>query len=344
MGDTKWLPSALFVLAAAILGAGALYYFSHSQPAPTGNPGVGETPTVAPLTAETTGRPDAGRADARASQLRTELDQVRGELEVKKRREAEMEKRIAWLEGELEKLRGQLRVGDLAKSERVSRILAALEKIKKEGLASMLDPAAIAQLSSDLREMGPQGLGPLLDLLATGDPNAKILAAKLLEDLGDPRAVPALTEAARSDDIRVASMASHALAFLKSPEAQSTLLELSEGSKHEGVRLNSIYGLCVLGDTRGFERALAYVQDPGSKGEYIGALAPGIFAMTNPQSWGVGRVLADRFGAHEVLGPLAISYLRGLGTPDAMNLLQTWSTDSTRSQALRDAALAALSS
>ena len=59
-----------------------------------------------------------------------------------------------------------------------------------------------------LIELGPEGVAPLLDLLRNGPPNKQLAALKALNQIGDPRVVPAMLEALRKQNraLRLAAL------------------------------------------------------------------------------------------------------------------------------------------
>src|SRR5262249_14994649 len=132
---------------------------------------------------------------------------------------AQAQRRIADLEqkvGALKQENGQL-AGRIARSKGVTvdSVRERIATLAQAPMAGMLAPGAVTDLLPAHRGRGAAGVDAMVKLLKSSDPKERLLAAKLLEDLSAPAAIPALREAALTDaDPMAAKMASHALALM----------------------------------------------------------------------------------------------------------------------------------
>jgi DNA-directed RNA polymerase subunit M/transcription elongation factor TFIIS len=92
-------------------------------------------------------------------------------------------------------------------------------------------PAAIP----GIRIFGREAVEPLIGLLSSEDPDARFGAAKALGDIGDPRAIPALTKALNDPEGAVRFWAMDALGKLKADEAVEAIGKLLQ-DKQESMR------------------------------------------------------------------------------------------------------------
>ena len=162
-----------------------------------------------------------------------------------------------------------------------------------EGLARTLnDPSELTRLrmAENLERIGPLATPPLIETLESGDPRARVLAARILGNLrageasralgramsegtltdvraqaalalgriGDPDDVPALEKAAQDDEWPVRAQAANALGMIGDVSAIPTLQRLSV-DREWWVRLNGSRALANIGPAG--ERALAEILD-----------------------------------------------------------------------------------
>ena len=186
------------------------------------------------------------------------------------------------------------------------------------------------------------GLNLALDLLNSDDPNARFFAAKLLEDLDDPRAIPDLKKMALEDKNEMArNMASHALAFMKSDEAIPSLRQLFKESEADGVRINSLAGLAIHKDPAGIRDTVAFLKDKDQKKAYRAAMV-GILILPYEHLMPIAAEAVTQFGSNEPLMGLVVNYYSQIGTHAARDSLQAIVDNQSMPAAIQQAAQAAL--
>ena len=262
------------------------------------------------------------------------------ELEAARRRIAALEADLSKAQAEAEELRRAASNRPLAVDP--AQLAAKIETLRGNGFRAFLSPGATSDIVADLKALGPPGLDLLRGLLASEDPADRFLAAKLLEDLGDPAAVPDLRKAAADSDEQVANMASHALALMGGPEALGALRSLLEGEPGVGVRVNSLFGLARAGDPMGIQQSLAYLQDTNNSGEMRAALTNGFLVLDDPRVMPVIDHIATNLRQNEAGMRAVIAYYQRVGSAVARNRLQDLANDPALSAASRAAASAAL--
>ena len=209
--------------------------------------------------------------------------------------------------------------------------IAELEKSKPSPPAAPAAPAAGVPAPPDFKELfadlGKQGLGafsnpkmkdlveavkasgkPALDFLAnvlrtSKSATERFVAAAVLEGAGDPAAVDALTFALKGDgDDMVRRMASHALAMLKTPGAESPLRAAAIDDTDWGVRVNSAYGLAKLGKDDGLRILQQSYESSETPAEYRLAILGGLADVAAPSTAPLfRRILSDTKDASYLL-------------------------------------------
>jgi len=157
-----------------------------------------------------------------------------------------------------------------------SELAGAFQDLSKKGLSGY-QSKGFHELADQIAAAGAEGLTVLYGALAKGETSTdRFLAAALLEEIGDPAAIPALSEALRGDaDDLVRRMSSHALAVIGTAAAADPLRLGMEQDRDWGVRVNSAYGLAKQGDERALRSMMAYYEDP-SIPEYRLAILGGL--------------------------------------------------------------------
>jgi HEAT repeat protein len=263
-------------------------------------------------------------------------------LAAAERKVAELEKKLAAARKESDKFAAEL---VQKKGVTIENIAARLAELRKGGGMSVMLSSRTADLIADLKGLGPAGTQAVLDLLKSEDAKDRFLAAKLLEDLKDPAAIPALLEAALNDSDKLASsMASHALALMEDPRAIDPLKQLVDKKKSWEQQVNALWGLVNLGDAWGLEQATAYMSDSSVSDQARAALGANIAVfMHTPEVMPiVDRTVRDFYESEQVMS-IAVDYYRALNSPVARDRLQAIVNDTRVSQGIRDAASQALS-
>ncbi len=200
------------------------------------------------------------------------VDGARGDdrLVDAQRHVAMLERKVSGLRGENERLAAQL--AD-KKGVTVSSVMARLGELKQGSqLAALASPGKLMELETDLKGLGAQGVQAMVDLLKSKDDKDRFLAAKILEDLDSPTAIPALREVALGDtDPLAARMASHALALMESPGTTDALRELVKKKPSWEAEVNAIWGLCRQGDPDGIAQAMTFLKDKEGRSEQMRA-------------------------------------------------------------------------
>jgi HEAT repeat protein len=256
------------------------------------------------------------------------------------RRIALLEKKLIAAQDESNRLAAQLVE---KKGVTVADIMKRIGELKKGQLAVLAAPGKTADLVVDLKGLGPAGVNAMVELLKSKDPKERFLAAKVLEDLSTPSAIPALREAAlRDSDPMAANMASHALALMADPATTDALRDIAKANKSWAQVVNALWGLCKIGDPDGLAQALAYIKDPQIDAQERIALAANLSIIDDESVMPMIDEMVRQFGDKEQLDILAVNYYKELGTPAALHRLSAMADDTRFPQAARDAARAAL--
>jgi HEAT repeat protein len=256
------------------------------------------------------------------------------------RRVADLEKKVSTLQQENGRLAAKLAQGKGVTTANVRERLAAL---KRSPLPGMLSPGARADLITDLKGLGDEGVRLLLERLKSGDEKERFLAANLLEDLSAPAAIPGLKEAALKDPDKMASaMASHALALMDDAATVPALREISAANKSEATKVNALWGLCKHGDEKAIAEALAMMKDPKLSQDIRMALGGNLLLLHDPELMPIAEETLRLFGKEEQVSMLAIDYYQQVGTAEARARLEAMAADAKLSEAVRAAARTAL--
>jgi hypothetical protein len=256
------------------------------------------------------------------------------------RRVVELERKVSTLQQENGRLAARLAQG---KGVTVAAVRDRLAALKRSPMPGVLSPGARAELVTDLKGLGEEGVKLLLERLKSGDEKERFLAANLLEDLNVPAAIPGLREAALNDPDKMASaMASHALALMDDAGTVPALREIANANKSEATRVNALWGLCKHGDEKAIAEALAMMKDPKQSREIKGALGGNLLLLHDPELMPIAEETMRLFGKEEQVAMLAIDYYQNVGTAEARARLEAMAADSKLSEAARAAARKAL--
>lgn len=228
----------------------------------------------------------------------------------------------------------------------VQDVAAMLDGMKGKGLSALLEPAKTAKLVADLRALGDEGLNLLLGMMESETPADRMLAAKLLGDLADSRAVEALAKAAEDENDRVASMASQALALMGEPSAKDALRRLYDNAPESrpGIRINSLFGLCKLGESKAITQAQEFFTSTEVPEAYKRALGNGILLLDTPHVVPVVRSMSGLDKSSAELGTAVVRYLEKVRTDTgARTLLSDIVADTSYPQSVRNLAAQVLS-
>jgi HEAT repeat protein len=253
---------------------------------------------------------------------------------------ADLEKKVSTLQQENGRLAGQLA---RRKGVTPASVLERIATLKSAPLAGMLSPAALAELVTDLKGLGEEGIKTMIDLLKSGDEKERFLAANILEQLNAPAAIPALRQAALTDTDKMASvMAGHALALMDDAGTVPALREIADANKTWESRVNALWGLCKHGDQHALTQALAFMKDDKHSDQARAALGANLMLLTDPELMPVIDETMKRYGTIEQIGTLAVNYYKSAGTPEARGRLEAMAGDGKLPEAVRKAAREAL--
>jgi len=263
-----------------------------------------------------------------------------GPAQASAHRVAELEQKVLALRQE----NGRL-AGNLARTKGVTTasVLERIGTLKRTSLAGMLAPSAIADLVTDLKGLGEEGVQTLIKLLDSTDEKERFLAANLLEQLNAPAATQALRKVALEDKDKLASMmASHALAFMDDASSVPALREIAAADKSWETRVNALWGLCKHGDRKAIADSLAIMRDEKSAPELRGALGGNLMLLHDPELLPIVDETVRQFGKMEQVGMLAVEYYKNVSTPEARSRLEAMARDTKLAEAVRKAAERAL--
>jgi len=265
------------------------------------------------------------------------------ELVIARTRIADLEAGLNKAQGRADELQAKLDEVQGAKVVLAADVLAKLELFRKNGLSALMQPGATGDIVRDLKELGEEGVRMVLDLLGSESKDDRFLAAKLLEDMADPASIPDLKKVAMEDtETMVANMASHAIALMNSPLGAEALHDIVAGSPHIGAQVNSMFGLCSIGDDRGIEITLAYMTDDKNPKRLQMALGTGILILDTPKVLSIVNHISSQVrGEAEVMG-MVVSYYQRIGTAAARTELQNLLNDPSLPAAVREQVLGAL--
>ncbi len=171
----------------------------------------------------------------------------------------------------------ELNAADDASDADAQAVLAEFHALASHGLGA-LGRLADGKLVARFRALGDTGLELLTTLLRDAETSeSRVLAAAILEKLGDRHAIPALDQALNDEDVLVRRMASHALATLDDDGAIAALERAMYDDRDWGVRANAAYGLARLGRQQGIDALRRFYEDasidPASKLAVLGGMA-----------------------------------------------------------------------
>lgn len=258
------------------------------------------------------------------------------------RKVTDLEKKLVASKKEVDKLASDL---VQKKGVTIDSITARIAELRKGGHMSVMLTSRTADLISDLKGLGAAGTQALMELLKSEDATDRFLAAKLLEDLKDPAAIPALRDVALNDkDPHAASMASHALALMEDPRSIDALKDvLANKNRSWEQAVNAMWGLANLGDAYGIEQSLAYVNDQSVPKQARAALGANIaLLIRTPEMMPIVDRTVQDFHTSDQVMDIAIDYYAALRSPVGRDRLQAIVNDTRLSQTVRDSAAAAL--
>jgi HEAT repeat protein len=261
---------------------------------------------------------------------------------------ADLEKKVAAAKKESDKPAAEL---VQKKGVTIENITARIAELRKKPNQAIL-PGATTDLIADLKGLGAAGLQAVLDLLKSQDPKDRALAAKLLEDMKDPAAIPALREVALNDtDPEAVNRAVHALALIGDGAATETLREVLDRKRSDADVINSLWGLVNLADSQGMERAIAYMNDKSVEESNRAMLAANVAYLMGdrPDVMPIVESMVRDFYMSRQVMTIAVDYYRTLSgaanenvRQDARMRLQAIANDTRVAEAVRNQATQAL--
>jgi|SRR6185295_5027070 len=216
-------------------------------------------------------------------------------------------------------------------------------KLSEAGLAAFQSPR-FKETVEAVKAAGKPALEFLMNNLRTSkSATERFIAAALLEGAADPSSVDALAFALKgdSDDI-VRRMASHALAVLGTPAAETALRSASVDDSDWGVRVNSAYGLAKLNNEDGLKLLKDAYESTDTPPEYRLAILGGLADVAAPSTAPLfRRILADTKDASYLL--MSIGALEKMKDSESIPSLQRI-VESAQPQMVKQAATRAIES
>jgi len=176
-------------------------------------------------------------------------------------------------------------------------------KLAELGLGAFNSPKFKETLEA-VKAAGKPGMEFLANILRTSkSATERFMAAALMEGSGDASEVDSLAHVLKGDgDDMVRRMASHALAVLGSPAAESPLRAATTEDADWGVRVNSAYGLAKLGKDDGLRVLRESYESSETPAEYRLAILGGLADVAAPSTAPLfRRILADTKDASYLL-------------------------------------------
>ncbi|MEZ6197696.1 MAG: HEAT repeat domain-containing protein [Planctomycetota bacterium] len=229
------------------------------------------------------------------------------------------------------------------RAERKARISAALKKLRENPMSGLMGGADQQKLAEDIRALGEEGLAEVLALLASDDPADRSAAAMVLMGLDDPATVGPLSQAIMDEsDPQTAAMLSQALIRMNSEGAVPALRDAVANSPHEGVKVNSLWGLCRHGDANGVAQALAYYQDDEKVGELRDALGRGALILDTPAAMPLIDAVRKKDAKIPQVMNMVVAYYARIPGQAATDRLAAMANDQDLAESVRQAARTAL--
>ncbi|MCA9319924.1 MAG: serine/threonine protein kinase, partial [Planctomycetes bacterium] len=147
-------------------------------------------------------------------------------------------------------------------------------------LGNLIFSGAALDVAHRLRNLGKEGDERMKAFLQSDNPAERKLGMDIIPFLSIDDWIEELATIAMSDE-KLAILASNILMRAQTPEVIPMLHHLVDESDSEGVRLNSLFGLCQLKDDRGIQAMLEQVKDPTKP--YWDGVVGGILALRGPE-------------------------------------------------------------
>ncbi len=133
------------------------------------------------------------------------------------------------------------------------------------------DPAALNAAISALVESERDAVAPLLELVSSPDADVRTYVALALGQIGDPRAVPALTAALEDADANVRFHAAEALGRIGDRRATGPLVDAATSGDFS-LAFAALDALALIGDPAAAPRLVPLLDDPLLQDAIVGAL------------------------------------------------------------------------
>jgi HEAT repeat protein len=255
-------------------------------------------------------------------------------------RVVELEQKVAALRQENGRLAGQLAK---SKGVTVESVLERIGRLKSASMAATFSPGTVADLVTDLKGLGDDGVRAVVGLLGSSDANQRFFAAYLLEHLNSKLAIPDLRKVALEDKEKMPSvMAGHALALMDDPSTVPALREIVAAKKNWESEVNALWGLCKHGDQKAIADALAFMKDPKRTKDMRLGLGANIMMLSDPELMPIVDETLRQYESQEHVATLAVNYYKTSGTADGRARLEAMAANPKLPESVRKEAREAL--
>jgi len=195
---------------------------------------------------------------------------------------------------------------DPPEENQASKFAERFAKIAKKGLGAY-SSAELKALAADIKKAGPEALKAIIDRLLNAETaTERFVAGALLEAVGDPAAIAALSQSLREDeDLLVRRMSSHGLAMIGTEASLAALRVAMTEDKDWGVRVNSAYGVAKQGQADGAKMLEEAYGSSTTPSEYRAIVFGALADIAAPTSVPIFRkVLTDSTEIGYLLGAI----------------------------------------
>ncbi|MCA9322073.1 MAG: hypothetical protein KDB53_15125 [Planctomycetes bacterium] len=275
---------------------------------------------------------DAGESRKLSDELRVtvgrlekELDLARSDLAQARTSQSATDERIAAMMREKDEMLARMAGLEDQRNATIESVMERLAALRGKGLQNLIATGQIGSLVAELKALGDNGTRAVLSLLESSDVDDRVLGATILMNMDEPASVGPLEKMALDDESELAAaMASQALMRMDNDAAVPALLNIVENGKHEGAKVNSLFGLCRHDHADGIEKTLAYLRDDEKSRAMKQALSGGLLMLDSPKVMPlIDEVSAnDKFLFDDQASSMIVAYYKKVGSNQARDRLR----------------------